>query len=121
MEDVFKTLLLRKSINVSGKYISHLRFAGVIVVFAETLENLNVQDYLYLTNPTKKIQQEASWEEDSVELEFKDSAKLEGKCLEKTLLMGLVYKFKVTQRVMERSMLRRVYDTRGKENNRHSP
>lgn len=42
MEDVFKTLnWTGRGVNVNGEYISHLRFADDIVIFAETLEELN--------------------------------------------------------------------------------
>ncbi|CAH2083561.1 unnamed protein product [Euphydryas editha] len=41
LEDVFKTLDWGgRGINVNGDYISHLRFADDIVIFAETLEEL---------------------------------------------------------------------------------
>jgi hypothetical protein len=43
MEGIFKTLNWKeRGININGEYISHLRFADVIVVMAETLRDLQL-------------------------------------------------------------------------------
>jgi hypothetical protein len=42
LEDMFKLLDWRGfGININGEYMTHLRFADVIVVMAETLEDLS--------------------------------------------------------------------------------
>ena len=43
LEDVFKTLSWEgRSININGKYISHLRFADTIVILAKSLQDLQL-------------------------------------------------------------------------------
>jgi hypothetical protein len=42
MEDMFKTLNWKCTININGEYISHLRFADDIFIMAEALQDLQL-------------------------------------------------------------------------------